>query len=120
MVSRCICHYVIQVISVRDLRLFHNNSVKLQLIYLLLVKLYNLSIPNYCYYWSAMWLSTLTQLQLCVCLHCTVKSLKYVPVTSIIGRQFPEPDWVPVTISGAPFSMYPTVWTVPCFGTVQW
>ena len=44
---------------------------------------------------------------------------KYVPVTSIIGWQFPEPDWVPVTFSGAPSSMYPTAWTVLCFGTVH-
>ena len=38
-------------------------------------------------------------------LPCTVQSLKNAPVTSITDWQFPEPDWVPVTFSGAPSSM---------------
>ena len=41
------------------------------------------------------------------------------PVASIIGWQFWEPDWVSVTFCGAP-SMYPKAWTVPCFGTVHY
>ena len=58
------------------------------------VILYNLSLPNYCYYsdyWSPV----------CVCLtdslHCTVQYLKYVPVTSIIGWQIREARLVLVT-----------------------
>ena len=38
-------------------------------------------------------------------LHCTVQYVKYVPVTSIIGGWFQEPDWVSVTFHGAPTSM---------------
>ena len=63
---------------------------------------------NYC--------STLTMTTM---LHCTVQSLKYVPVTSIIGWLLPEPDWLPVTFGGPSSSMYATAWTVPYFGTVQ-
>ena len=37
------------VISLRVLHLSHNNSMNLQLMYLLLKILYNLLIPNYCY-----------------------------------------------------------------------
>ena len=76
----CICG---PVISVRVLHLSHNNLVNLQLMYLLLRILYNLSIPNYCYLSGARLLS--------VSLHCTVQFLKYVPVASIIGRQVWEP-----------------------------
>ena len=49
-------------------------------------------------------------------LHCTVQSLKYAPVTSIIGWQFWEPDWVSVTFYGASSLMYPTAWT----GSIFW
>ena len=107
---------MIRVISVRVLCLFHNNSIELQLIHLLLVLLYNSSVPNYCYYWSAVRLLTEFKELL---LHCTVHYLKYAPVTSIIGWQFWEPDWVSMTFHGAPSSMYPTAWTGPYLGTVQ-
>ena len=48
---QCVVAYVIQVISVRVLHLFHNNSVEVQLIHLLPILLYNLLVSNYCYYW---------------------------------------------------------------------
>ena len=48
-----------------------------------------------------------------------MQSLKYATVTNITGWWLTEPDWVPVTFHGAPSSMYPTAWTVPCSGTVD-
>ena len=38
--------------------------------------------------------------------HCTVQYLKYLPVISIIGWQFWEPNWVSVTFHVAPASMF--------------
>ena len=111
----CAVAYVIWVISVRVLCLFHNNSDKLQLIYLLLVNAVQLVDTKLLLLPVDFYNSTTLQLFL----HCTVKSLKYAPVTSIIGWQFPESGWVPVTFSGAPSLIYLTAWTVPCFGTVQ-
>ena len=90
--------YVIWVISVRVLHLFHYNSDKLQLIYLLLVNAIQLVNTKLLLLLVNFYNSTTLQLSL----HCTVQSLKYAPLTSIICWQFPEPDWVPVTFSGAP------------------
>ena len=58
-------------------------------IYLLLRLCTTCRIPNYCY-----WLWTVSTNCRTDSLYCTVQGLKYVPVASIIGCQFWEPDWV--------------------------
>ena len=65
-ICSCICDLAI---SVRVLCLFHNNSVQLQLIHLLLVLLYDLLVQSYCFYWLTVWLWVLdwTELKLTLC-----------------------------------------------------
>ena len=81
--------------------------------------MYNLMIPNYCYLLAGDALTrTLNQSGRygSDCLHCTVQSLKYAPVASIIGLSIPGSliGHLSVTFGGAPNSeCTTTAWMVP-------
>ena len=114
-ITLCRLHMCDPVISVRVLRLLHNNSIDLQLIGLLLWYC------TTCHYQTtatteAVGLLTFNSrldstpktlsLTLCTVLR---RLLKYAPGTSIIGQRILEPGWRSWPPAETPSSMYPTV-----------